>query len=224
MTRTEPANAADSNLLFPLIEAGFRRLNLLPHIVVGDMGYVDQEVKKHLRSTYGVAVVTKARSNMAPPPCCEDDGCPCCHQGQRLIWDRFVDDKNGHLYYPPHDGEICMICPEQTGCEKEFRFSPNVHETFFGLIPLHSRLSKELLQYIRPLVEAGNEADKHRFNLSGFFMNSLELARTLSYLADACNILTLTAAARLNHGRRYRKMDRLSRCQLELDFNRPRHR
>jgi hypothetical protein len=131
---------------------------------------------------------------MAPLPCCEDDGCPCCHQGQRLIWDRFVDDKNGHLYYPPHDGEICMICPEQTGCEKEFRFSPNVQETFFGLIPFHSRLSKELLQYIRPLVEAGNEADKHRFNLSGFFMNSLELARTLSYLADACNILTLTAA------------------------------
>ena len=111
-----------------------------------------------------------------------------------------------------------MICPEQSQCEKEFCFPPDDHETFFGLIPLHSRLAKQLLVRIRPQVEAGFETDKNRFNLSDFFINSLELARTLSYLADACNILTFTADLRSIHGRRYKKVDRESRRQLELPF------
>jgi hypothetical protein len=218
ITQTEPANVSDGSLLKPLLEAGQSRLNFLPDIVVADMGYVDQEIKRRLRTQYGVALVTRAKSNMAAPQNCEKDGCPCCHQGQPLIWERYVIEEFSHLYYPPPEGEICMICPEQSRCEKEFRFPPDYHETFFGLIPLHSRLAKQLLVRIRPQVEAGFETDKNRFNLSGFFINSLELARTLSYLADACNILTFTAELRSHHGRRYQKVDRESRRQLELPF------
>jgi hypothetical protein len=218
ITRTEPANISDGSLLQPLLEAGRSRLNFLPDIVVADMGYVDQEIKRLLRTQYGVALVTRARSNMAAPQNCEEDGCPCCNQGQRLIWERYVIEEFSHLYYPPAEGEICMICPEQSRCKKEFRFPPEYHETFFGLIQLHSRLAKQLLVRIRPQVEAGFETDKNRFNPSGFFLNSLELARTLSYLADACNILTLTADLRSHHGRRYKMVDRQSRRQLVLDF------
>ena len=218
ITRTEPANLSDGILLKPLLEAGLGRLNFLPDIVVADMGYMDKEVKNQLRTQYGVAVVTRAKSDMVVPPNCEEDGCPCCPQGQRLIWDRYVIEEFSHLYYPPPQGDICMVCPEQSQCKKEFRFPPDCHETFFGLIPLHSRLAKQLLVRIRPQVEAGFETDKNRFNLSDFFINSLELARTLSYLADACNILTLTAEVRSHHGRRYKRVDRQSRRQLVLDF------
>jgi len=218
ITRVEPANISDGSLLNPLLEAGRSRLNFMPDIVVADMGYMDKEVKNQLRTQYGVAVVTKARKDMVIPKSCDEDGCPCCPQGQRLIWDGYVIEKNSHLYYPPAEGEICAICPEQSRCKKEFLFPPGSHETFFGLIPLHSRLAKQLLSRIRPLVEAGFETDKNRFNLNGFFKNSLDLARTLSYLADACNILTITADLKTNHGRRYKKVHRQSRRQLELDF------
>ena len=218
ITRAEPANLADGGLLNPLLEAGISRLNFLPDIVVADMGYVDKEVKNQLRTQYGVAVVTRAKKDMVVPESCDENGCPCCPQGQRLVWDHYVIEEFSHLYYPPPEGDICMICPEQSRCKKEFWLPPEKHETFFGLIPLHSRLAKQLLVRIRPLVEAGFETDKNRFNLSGFFINSLELARTLSYLADACNILTITADLKAHHGRRYKKVDRQSRCQLELDF------
>lgn len=216
ITRTEPANLSDGGRLKPLLEEARSRLNFAPEIVVADMGYLDHEIKKEFRTQHGVAVLTKAKSNMPAPEKCEDDGCPCCPQGQRLIWERYVRHEKSHLYHPPSHGELCMICPEQKLCPQEFRFPPDDHETFLGMIPLHSRLAKQLLARIRPLVEAGFEADKNRFNLSDFFINSLELARTLSYLADACNILTLTAKLRSHHGWRYQKVDRQSRRQLEL--------
>jgi len=224
ITRTEPANLADGGVLKPLLEAARSRLNFLPEIIVADMGYLDQEIKKELRTQYGAALLTRAKSNMSAPEECEDDGCPCCPQGQRLIWERYLRHQNSHLYHPPAHGEICMICPDQKLCPQEFRFSPDLHETFLGMIPLHSRLAKQLLTRIRPLVEAGFEADKNRFNLSGFFINSLELARTLSYLADACNILTLTAEVRSHHGRRCKEVDRRSLRQLELPFGPPKRR
>jgi hypothetical protein len=224
ITRTEPANLSDSGLLKPLLEAARSRLNFLPDIVVADMGYIDQEIKKQLRTQYGVAVVTRAKSNMLAPEECEEDGCPSCPQGQRLIWECYVSHEKGHLYHPPSRGDICMICPEKNPCQKEFRFPPDDHETFLGMIPLHSRLAKQLLARIRPLVEAGFEADKNRFNLSGFFINSLELACTLSYLADACNILTLAAEFRSHHGRRYKEVDRQSLRQLELPLGPPKRR
>jgi len=46
-------------------------------------------------------------------------------------------------------------------CEKEFGIPPDYHETFFGLIPLHTRLAKQLLNRIRPLVEAENKQAPH---------------------------------------------------------------
>lgn len=48
-----------------------------------------------------------------------------------------------------------------------------------------SLLANRLLTKIRPLVEQGNEEDKHRFGLESFFVNSLKLARVLSLLADS---------------------------------------
>jgi hypothetical protein len=224
ITQTEPANLSDGGRLKPLLEEARSRLNFLPEIVVADMGYLDQEIKAELRNQYRVAVVTRAKSNMLVPPGCEEDGCPSCPQGQRLIWERYLRHEKSHRYHAPSHGDICMICPDQNQCPQEFRFSPDDHETFLGMIPLHSRLAKQLLARIRPLVEAGFEADKNRFNLSGFFINRLELARTLSYLADACNILTLTAELRSHHGRRCKEVDRQSRRQLELPFGPPKRR
>jgi len=218
ITRVEPANISDGSLLKPLLEEARDRLNVLPEIVVADMGYVDQEIKKELRTTYGMAVVTRAKASMSVPSRCEADGCPCCPQGQRLIWQEYVKAENHHYYLAPEEGEICSLCPDQTRCDKEFAIPPEEHETFFGLIPLHTRLARQLLARIRPQVEAGFEADKNRLHLREFFINSLELARTLSYLADACNILLLTAELRSDHGRRYKMTDRQSRRQLLLDF------
>jgi hypothetical protein len=224
ITRTEPANLPDGGRLKPLLEAARSRLNFSPDIVAADMGYLDQEIKKELRTQDGVALLTKAKSNMNPPALCENDGCPCCPQGQRLIWDRYLLRQNRHRYHPPAHGDICRICPEAKTCPQEFHFSPEDDETFLGMIPLSSRLAKRLLSRIRPLVEAGFEADKNRFNLSGFFINSLELAQTLSYLSDACNILTLTADLRSHHGRRCNEIDRRTLRQPELPFGPPKHR
>lgn len=201
-----------------MLDATLRRLNFLPKIVVADLGYLDQELKAQVRNHFQVALVTKAKSNMLIPSPCDPDGCPCCHQGQRLAWKGYVRESKPHLYQPPAEGEICALCPEQGACEKRFHFRPEEHETFFGLIPLHTRLAQQLLKRIRPLVEPGFDADKNRFSLSGFFINSLELARTLSYLADACNILLQTAQVRTHHGRRYHEADRSLRRQLPLDF------
>lgn len=223
-TRVEPANITDGSLLQTLLEAGRSRLNFAPDIVVADMGYIDQETKKLLRTRHGLALLTRAKSNMAPPRNCDEDGCPCCPQGQRLTWERYVIETGSHLYYPPDEGEICMICPEKSQCEIQFTFYPEEHEAYLGMIPLHSRLAQQLLVRIRPLVEAGFETDKNRFNLSGFFLNSLEIARTLSYLADACNILTITSEFRSHHGRRLKKADQQSKRQLELPFGPSRRR
>jgi hypothetical protein len=224
ITLVEPANISDGALLEPLLEAGRRRLNFSPDIVVADMGYIDQETKKLLRTQHDLALLTRAKSNMSPPPSCDEDGHPCCPQGQLLIWERYAMEIENHLYHPPDEGEICMICPEKNQCESEFLFSPNEHETYLGMIPLHSRLAKQLLVRIRPLVEAGFETDKNRFNLGGFFLNSLEIARVLSYLADACNILTITAEFRTHHGKRLKKADQQSQRQMELPFGPSRSR
>ena len=140
------------------------------------------------------------------------------------MWAGYQGEIERHRYHPPHDGEICMICPEKDHCVAEFFFSPNEHETYLGMIPLHTRLAKQLLARIRPLVEAGFENDKNRFNLGGFFLNSLEIARVLSYLADACSILTITAEFRSHHGRLPKKADQQTKRQLELPFGPSRRR
>ena len=223
-TLVEPADITAGGMLQPLLEAGRSRLNFSPDIVAADMGYIGQETKKLLRTRHGLALLTRAKSNMSPPASCDQGGHPCCPQGQRLIWERYAMEIERHLYHPPDEGEICMICPEKNHCESEFFFSPNEHETYLGMIPLHSRLAKQLLVRIRPLVEAGFETDKNRFNLGGFFLNSLEIARVLSYLADACNLLTITAEFRRHHGKRLKKADQQSKRQLELPFGIPKRR
>lgn len=191
-------------------------LNLHIDIVVADLGYIDQKIKKEARCKYDTVIVTKAKKNMIIPNGFDTDGCPMCNEGQRLIRFEYLKESHQHIYKAPLNGEVCKFCGYQGVCEKEFIIDANISETFIGPIPLHTELSKKLLRWIRPVVEQGNEEDKHRFCMELFFINSLELTKVISHLSDTCKIITLLAEVKTNSGKVFKRVYHEQKTQLEL--------
>lgn len=67
-------------------------------------------------------------------------------------------------------------CPLSGICAKQIGNSAGEHETYWGMVPSHSRLFNKLMhQYSHRTISGFNTA-KNRFRSSGFFINSLELA------------------------------------------------
>jgi hypothetical protein len=61
------------------------------------------------------------------------------------------------------------------------------------MILFHPTVAQRSLQQVRPQVEKGFEHDKNKLSLNRFFADSLERAKILGYLADACQNLLLFA-------------------------------
>lgn len=198
-TFIDGANTPDGKFLIPFLADVKQRLNLQIKFLVADLAYLSAPDKKIARTEFQTAVVTKVRSNMKAPDFLDSDGGPTCdYFGQRLQYYGFDSESGKHVFVKPDYGQECEICPFSPHCPDTFYFHPDEDEYFIGGLPLRSRLAKSLLQKIRPLVEQGNEEDKHRFHLESFFLNSLSLAKFLGHLADSCKLLTLLAETKTN--------------------------
>jgi len=220
-TFVDGANTPDGKFLLPFLADVKQRLNLQIKFLVADLAYLSAPDKKIARTEYQTAVVTKVRSNMKAPDFLDPDGCPTCEYfGQRLQYYGFDSESGKHVFVKPDDGRECKICPFSPRCPDTFPFHPDEDEYFLGGLPLQSRLAKTLLKKIRPLVEQGNEEDKHRFQLETFFLNSLSLAKFLCHLADTCKLLTLLADTKTNTKAVAVQALRDLNPQLELNFPR----
>lgn len=220
-TFVDGANTSDGKFLVPFLADVKQRLNLQIKFLVADMAYLSAPDKKIARTEYQTAVVTRVRSDMKSPDFLDPDGCPTCdYFGQRLQYHGFDSDSEKHVFVKPDNGQECTMCPFSPNCPDSFYFHPDEDEYFLGGLPLQSRLSKSLLQRIRPLVEQGNEEDKHRFYLESFFLNSLDLTKFLCHLADSCKLLTLLSETKTNTKSATLLALKERNPQLELDFSR----
>jgi len=199
-----PANEADVDMLMPLM--GF----VLAHVhsfwpvrfVIGDRGYVSQQHSRQLREQWTVALILHPKKGMVPPKGCDQDGCPLCSLGERLVWSDY-DAADGALIYRG-EANVCGICPLAGTCPKQFEFAAETHETFWGMIPYHSRLRRRLLRKFRPRIEPGFNTGKNRFRLKDFFINSEHLAETLCVMSDCLECLEILARERPQKGRETR--------------------
>lgn len=176
-------------------------------LVVADMGYLQAERKKYLREKYHIALITRVRSSMKLPQDfgLESDGSPTCFWGQRLNHDHFNWEKQTHLYVKPEQGLECSRCPFANACPQEFTFSPDIHETYLGAQPLHTRLAQQLLKFARPIVEQSFSEDKNRFMLKSLFINSLNLAEFASLLVDSTKLLMALSELKKTGGKQLKQ-------------------
>ena len=218
-TFIDGANTPDVKFLLPFLEDVKSRLNLQIGFLVADMGYVSTPAKKIARTEFHTTVITKAKGNMKPSDFLDSDGCPTRdYFGQRLQYYGFDPESGKHAFVKPDDGQECKFCPRSSICPETFYFAPEEDEFFLGGLPLQSRLAKTLLKKIRPLVERGNEEDKHRFYLESFFLSGLSLTKFLGHLADSCKLLTLLAETNTNTKALVIQALKEIDPQLEFDF------
>lgn len=187
-------------------------------MIVADMGYLQAEHKQQLRQKYHIPLITRVRSSMKPPQAfdLEADGCPTCFWGQKLSHDHFDWNTQKHLYLKPEQGQECFTCPFVAACPQEFWLSPEVHETYLGAQPLHTRLAQKLLQFARPLVEPSFSEDKNRFMLNSLFINSLSLAEFISLLVDSAKLLRTLASLKTTRGKALKRVSHQILDQLKL--------
>lgn len=215
-TIVKPANAGDGDVLSEMIS--FWPPYLPAPIIVADMGYLQAERKKQFREQYKTALITRVRSSMKPPQDfgLESDGCPTCFWGQRLRHELFDWDAQKHLYLKPDDGQDCNECPFSFNCPREFWLSPEIHETYLGVWPLHTTLAQKLLQYARPFAEPAFNEDKNRFMLKSLFINSLSLAEFASLMIDSAKLLTTLLRLKKSNGKLLKKSSERLLDQLKL--------
>ena len=197
-----PASLGDVEMLGPLVEAVGGGLNgVWPlGLVIADKGYIQGEQASQLRQRRHVALVVAPKKSMVPPPGCDAQGCPLCPAGEALAWEDYDSEGGGWLIYRGAPA-LCARCPLAGDCARQFEFAAGAHETFWGMVPSHSRLSRELLRKFRPRVEQGFNLAKNKFRLKGFFLNSLELAQILCVMCDILETLGFLAQERPQQGR-----------------------
>jgi hypothetical protein len=215
-TIVKPANAGDGDVLSEMIH--FWPQYLPAPIIVADMGYLQAERKKQLREQYKISLITRVRVSMKSPQCfgLESDGCPTCFWGQRLRHELFDWEKQKHLYLKPDDGQECYQCPFSSYCPQEFWISPETHETYLGVWPLHTKFAQKLLQHARPFAEPAFNEDKNRFMLKSLFINSLSLAEFASLMVDSAKLLTTLLRLKISNGKQLKKSSRGLLDQLKL--------
>jgi hypothetical protein len=199
------ANVGDVQMMKPLLNFVRRRLNgVWPFsFAIGDKGYISAERACFLREQWHVALVVKPRKGMAPPAGADSSGCPLCPAGEALVWDDYAPDAGVLLY----EGEraACTCCPLSGTCSKHFEFPAGAHETFWGMVPSHSQLARDLLRRFRPRIEPGFNTAKNRFALKDFFLNSRHMAQILCTLCDITETLEIIAQERPSRGRETKK-------------------
>lgn len=119
-----------------------------------------------------------------------------CPQGQPLEWLNY-DAEHGQQWYGVLESQsLCQACWQQNLCPREFAYDVAKHETFFGMIPLNTKVGWKLVYSARSWIEAGQSFEKNQLGLDSFFLNSLALTWTISLLADSVALLRCLAMLR----------------------------
>ena len=211
-----PAGKADVEMLKPLLNHVRRRLgDIWPmHLVMGDKGYISAHRAQFLRQRWGVALVVSPKADMRPPANTDPSGCPLCPVGEKLVWEDY-DPQDEMLLYSG-SAAACQACPLSGRCTKRFEFAAAAHETFWGMVPHHSHLARELMRWFRPRTEPGFNTAKNRHRLKEFFINSRTLAQTLCTMSDIAEILKIMAQEAPQEALRAPKEQLREIKQLEL--------
>lgn len=209
-----PANRGEALFLWPSLRYCSRRLDWLPDIVVGDVGYISLEVQRKIREQLGVSVITKLRPNMNLIAPFETGPRPVCGQGQLLTWLGLEARDQLHWFGVTATEALCLRCWEQSRCDRQFSYAPADHEILFGQIPLASRVARVLLEKVRPWIEPAQSYEKNQLGLNQMFLNSLRLTWVNCLLADT--VVLLRAHALLHQPRRASLLHDLAPNQLSL--------
>ena len=193
VTWAAPASVPEGYLLKPSIQYCQRRLDFVPDIVVGDMGYIHQGTKGDLRTRWNVAMLTRMKADMKAHCQYAEDQPLRCRQGQSLQWLGYDSSDHFHWFAPPAKEALCGCCWEQSACPKEFALSADTHETFFGMIPLNTSLAQRLVTSVRSWIEPSQSFEKNQLGLKKMFLNSLQMCWIVSLLADSAAMLRVLA-------------------------------
>jgi hypothetical protein len=208
-----PANRGEALFLWPSLRYSLRRLDWLPDVVVGDMGYIGLAVQQKIREQLDVAVLTKLRPdmNLVTP---FEPGPAVCPQGQPLG----LEARDQLRWFGvTAKNPLCLYCWEQSRCPRHFSFPPSTHEILFGKIPLASSLARRLLEKTRPWIEPAQAYEKNQLGLTDLFLNSLRFTWSVCLLADA--VVLLRAQALLNRSTLEQPLSALLPDQLSLHFD-----
>lgn len=193
ITWAAPASVPESYLLKPSINYCRQRLEFCPEIVIGDMGYIHQATKRELRTQWRIAMLTKLKGDMKAHCDYSEDEPIKCPQGQELIWLGYEEEDFEHWFGPPAQARLCASCWQQSVCPRQFAIPADTHETFFGMIPLNTRLAQRLIRSIRSWIEPAQSFEKNQLGLKAMFLNSLHLCWITSLLADSVVLLRALA-------------------------------
>lgn len=193
VTWAAPASVPESYLLKPSIKYCVQRLDFRPDIVVGDMGYIHQATKRELRTQWRVAMLTKLKADMKVHCAYAEDQPLRCRQGQELTWLGYDEQEYQHWFAPPSQAQLCCSCWERSTCPRQFAVPADTHETFFGMIPLNTKLAQRLVRSVRSWIEPSQSFEKNQLGLATVFLNSLHLCWTTSLLADSAALLRILA-------------------------------
>jgi hypothetical protein len=188
-----PASVSEGGLLIPSLHYCQQQWDWCPPLVVADMGYLGAAAKQQCRERWGVAVLTKLRSDMklVPPYVAWDQA--ACPQGEPLNWLGYDGRAGEHWFSVGAQPELCRCCWEAARCPRQFAYPPAQHETLLGRLPLASRLAQQVLQQVRPWIEPAQSFEKNQLGLSDAFCNSLRFTWTMALLADAAVLLRARA-------------------------------
>lgn len=191
-----PAHLPEGYLLKPSIDQCQRRLNWVPDIVVGDLAYIRQDIKKEIRQRWSVAVVTKMKPDMNIIEPFDYWNRLSCQHGQPLEWLSYDSTDQHHWFGPAQGQRLCSECWDAGLCSKEFSYPAALHETLLGMLPLNTRAANQLLNQVRSWIEPAQAYEKNLLGLSRMFLNSLRLSWTVGLLADS--VVLLRALAFMN--------------------------
>lgn len=217
VTWAVPANRGEALFLWPSMYHCAKRLEWLPNLVVGDMGYISLETQRKIRERWGVTVLTKLRADMKLVPPFEAGPVAVCRQGQRLTWLGLEARDQLHWFGVTDSEPLCARCWEHHGCARQFSHAPKEHEILLGQIPLASRVAQTLLREVRPWIEPAQSYEKNQLGLSRMFLNSLRLTWMACLLADA--VVILRAHALLARPPKTELLHALMPEQLSLGIN-----
>jgi len=184
-----PANQNDVLFLDPSLCYCRDKLNFLPDLVIGDQAYLNFSVQQRWREQWQVGVLTALKPDLEIPKAVEPALRLCCAQGQRLQWWGLCRPEQLHWFVVRDPDPLCVWCPEQSRCPREFAFAAGAHETVLGTIPVNTPLARTLRRRVRPWIEAAQSYEKNQLGLADVFLNSLRLCWILCLLADTVCLL-----------------------------------
>ncbi len=109
------------------------------------------------------------------------------------MWLGYHEQSGQHWFGPHSPAQLCGVCWDQSTCPRQFSILADTHETFFGMIPLNTKLAHRLVCGVRSWIEASQSFEKNQLGLARMFLNSLHLCWTTCLLADSAALLRTLA-------------------------------